>query len=453
MTTFLLNPYDAILNLNNKEDRKLFQDGCKGLKEKDLFGGERDKYSDFVKLIEKNFNSVRVMEALQIATKWNDSASTAEEKKKVTPDGMVDLFSTNKIAREEVVAHCDRVWDDSAHGHPSQKDFQAFTTAPTNDAELNEARNHRRLKHVMMGHMVWSSLSSSFQIEMMPHKSEFQRNQEYDGPLLWDYIRRRVKPSTTVGASKLKDEIERKTIKDFGNDVTKYNSWFVDTRAQIVREEGEGYSESLRSLFRAYRASPNEDFKDAIASEKRSWTQGKLPEDYSYLDLMEVARLEYNNAIEDDSWDTNKSKLEDDGKESNILALATQILAKVNGGKTQDPDPGGSNQNGTNGKRNFPAWRFENPNGDKTKSVRGTTMKWCTKDCHQQPMWCGRIKCLSRAEYAEAMAEKRKQNGKNSTKDDKRTPGISEDFRVALAALTTAEDFASLEQQFFSGKE
>ena len=84
----------------------------------------------------------------------------------------------------------------------------------------------------------------------MPHKQEFQRNQEYDGPLLWDYIRRRVKPSTTVGASKLKDEIERKTIKDFGNDVTKYNSWFVDTRAQIVREEGEGYSESLRSISR-----------------------------------------------------------------------------------------------------------------------------------------------------------------------------------------------------------
>ena len=277
MTTFLLNPYDAILNLNNKEDRKLFQDGCKGLKEKDLFGGERDKYSDFVKLIEKNFNSVRVMEALQIATKWNDSASTAEEKKKVTPDGMVDLFSTNKIAREEVVAHCDRVWDNSAHGHPSQKDFQVFTTAPTNDAELNEARNHRRLKHVMMGHMVWSSLSSSFQIELMPHKAEFQRGHEYDGPLLWDHIRRRVKPSTTVGASRLKDDIENKTLDDFDDDVTRYNSWFTDTRDQIIREEGEGYNEYTRSLFRAYRRSSNEDFRDAIASEKRKWTQGKLP--------------------------------------------------------------------------------------------------------------------------------------------------------------------------------
>ena len=31
--------------------------------------------------------------------------------------------------------------------------------------------------------------------------------------------------------------------------------------------------------------------------------------------------------------------------------------------------------------------------------------------------------------------------------------GISNDFKIALAALTTLEDFASLEQQFFSGKD
>ena len=64
MSNFLLNPYDATLDLNNKEDRKLFQDACKGLKDKDLFGGERQKYSDFVKLMEKEFNTTRVMESL-----------------------------------------------------------------------------------------------------------------------------------------------------------------------------------------------------------------------------------------------------------------------------------------------------------------------------------------------------------------------------------------------------
>ena len=69
MSAFLLNPYDAILDLNSKEDRKLFQDGCEGLKEKDLFDGRREAYSDFAKLIEQQFNTTRVMESLIIPTK------------------------------------------------------------------------------------------------------------------------------------------------------------------------------------------------------------------------------------------------------------------------------------------------------------------------------------------------------------------------------------------------
>ena len=125
--------------------------------------------------------------------------------------------------------------------------------------------------------MIWNSLTSAFQIEIMPHKQEFQRGQEHDGPLLWDYIRRRVKPSTTVGASKLKDDIENKSLKDFGEDVSKYNSWFTDTREQTIREEGEGYNEYTRSLFRAYRTSSNDDFREAIAAEKRNWTRGNFP--------------------------------------------------------------------------------------------------------------------------------------------------------------------------------
>ena len=49
---FLLNPYDAELDLSNKEDRKLFTEGCKGVKEKDIFDGKKQNYSTFVKLIE-----------------------------------------------------------------------------------------------------------------------------------------------------------------------------------------------------------------------------------------------------------------------------------------------------------------------------------------------------------------------------------------------------------------
>ena len=86
----------------------------------------------------------------------------------------------------------------------------------------------------MMGQMLWNSLSSAFQIDIMPHKQEFQRNQEYDGPLLWDYIRRRVKPSTTVGASKLKDEIERKTMMSRS---TTLGSWTQEPKSCESKEK------------------------------------------------------------------------------------------------------------------------------------------------------------------------------------------------------------------------
>ena len=47
---------------------------------------------------------------------------------------------------------------------------------------------------------------------------------DYDGPMLWDFIHRRVNPSTKVGAAKLKEMIEGKDLSAFGHDVSKYNT-------------------------------------------------------------------------------------------------------------------------------------------------------------------------------------------------------------------------------------
>ena len=166
-----------------------------------------------------------------------------------------------------------------------------FKTAPKNTAELETARNGRRLKHVMMGEKLWNSLSSNFKIDITGSVDKFQRGQETDGPLLWDFIRRRINPTTTVGASKLKDEIEAMTAASFENNIVKYNTWFEDTRDKILKEEGEGYNEYLRSMFRAYLACKNTEFVEAIKDERRRWTQGKLGASYTYLDLMELGRL------------------------------------------------------------------------------------------------------------------------------------------------------------------
>ena len=63
----------------------------------------------------------------------------------------------------------------------------------------------------------------------------------------------------------MKDDIETKKLVDFDHDVTKYSTWLCDKRGSILKEEGEGFSKYLRSLFRAYQSSNNEKKLDAVA--------------------------------------------------------------------------------------------------------------------------------------------------------------------------------------------
>eukprot|EP00957_Ditylum_brightwellii_P076347 5802573-Ditylum_brightwellii.AAC.1 len=67
------------------------------------------------------------------------------------------------------------------------------------------------------------------------------------------------------------------------------------------------------------------------------------------------------------------------------------------------------------------------------------TWYWCSKDCHyRRPVWCHQKNCMSRSDYKEHM---QKQNAEKEKKSN-------EDFKVALSALVTEEDFKMLEEQF-----
>ena len=94
--TFVLNPYDKALDLTDKEDRKLFTEGCKGIKEEDLFDGKKQNYGDFVKLIEEGLNDTRTMEALEINTKWADGGDVDAAKRIPLAEGKVNIFDSNK---------------------------------------------------------------------------------------------------------------------------------------------------------------------------------------------------------------------------------------------------------------------------------------------------------------------------------------------------------------------
>ena len=79
-------------------------------------------------------------------------------------------------------------------------------------------------------------------------------------------------------------------------------------------------------------------------------------------------------------------------------------------------------------------------------------MKWCKNDCHSKPMWCGRKNCLNRADYSAEWRKRKaeKGNGEEKPNEDEKS---SSEFKIALAAMTSAEDFAALQEQFASLKE
>ena len=109
MTTFLLNPYDAKLDLTDKEDRKLYQEACQGLKEADRFSGKREEYTNFVKLIEKQLHDTRLMECLLTPTTWDVAATSIEDKKIPIEDDMVDIFRSHKATKDQVATYSDLV--------------------------------------------------------------------------------------------------------------------------------------------------------------------------------------------------------------------------------------------------------------------------------------------------------------------------------------------------------
>ena len=66
MSIFLLNLHNLPLHLTDKDERAIYQDACRGPKEKDFFDGKKENCSNIIKPIEKDLNASRIMKALKI---------------------------------------------------------------------------------------------------------------------------------------------------------------------------------------------------------------------------------------------------------------------------------------------------------------------------------------------------------------------------------------------------
>ena len=65
-------------------------------------------------------------------------------------------------------------------------------------------------------------------------------------------------------------------------------------------------------------------------------------------------------------------------------------------------------------------------------------------------MWCSRENCLDKADYAKKMEEKKGTSGNSGQGTN--NVSMSKDFKIALAAMTSADDYKSLMSQFSSEK-
>lgn len=134
--------------------------------------------------------------------------------------------------------------------------------------------------------------------------------------------------------------------------------------------------------------------------QKESVDTGKLDVDYRYAEMMELGRLTDNNLVDNGMWKGKGEALSQQlmivDDPNNYIALATHIMENPNGqsrkgedGKTSVATQPKDAKKTEGGPRTYLPWRFDNPGNTKTKEVCGTTMKWCTNNCHEKAMWCG----------------------------------------------------------------
>ena len=74
-------------------------------------------------------------------------------------------------------------------------------------------------------------------------------------------------------------------------------------------------------------------------------------------------------------------------------------------------------------------------------------MKWCSNDYHEKQMWYGRRNCLNRAYFTNAWKKKKAAEDVSTGSDS------NSNFKIALAAMISPEDFAALQEQFASLKD
>jgi len=156
ISTFILCPYDKDLDLNDKNDFKLYESACARLKEADRFDGSLEKAGTFLKLFGKHISDCRLKRLLEIAVEWDSTGTNSK-----IPVKTIKLFEANKATKKQIKKHCELVWSDTNFASTDEW-YKDFGTSVTNNATLTKMRQATRLKHMIFGKALWNSMTSDF---------------------------------------------------------------------------------------------------------------------------------------------------------------------------------------------------------------------------------------------------------------------------------------------------
>ena len=171
----------------------------------------------------KPFEDVRVMETLLVPKKWDKDNYHANDdlKRLVIKDGVVNLFERHCVTTDQVREYVILFWATTTHGADTSKYHMVLATTPKDNDTLNIARDKTKLKRIILEKRVWNSLTYKFQKKIITDSNKLEMSNEYDGVVLWGYLRRTIMLSTKVGALNIKSDIEASTLKSFDNNVLK----------------------------------------------------------------------------------------------------------------------------------------------------------------------------------------------------------------------------------------
>ena len=273
---------------------------------------------------------------------------------------------------------------------------------------------------------LYASLTEQARERLTLRMSDYTVNTVTCGTMFLKVIIAETYMDTNATTKFIRDNLSNldKYIVDVESDIQKFNQ-YVQLQLDNLAARGEGTSDLLINLFKAYKCASDSKFVRYIEDKEVSYEEGKPIEP---KELMRLALLRYNSAKTNKSWNAPSEA------EEKIIALAANLAkakkeAAAGKGKKGDQKKKGAKKKKS--KKDLPDWVETEPKEGEPKK----------KDWKGKPMhWCPKHKAWTRhtPEQCEGIAfkpESKKKKDDGDDADKKKTKAVGIRMQEALAAV------------------